>query len=170
MAAARVQGSAVEQRPDGLVYDGATLADDSVVLNLDPTTDSVHWAFWRCRIRRCTIISSAGNYGLLDQIAALQWVRDASRLRRSILPRSPSSANRPEPCRPRLLSSRGTWIVSARDHAKWWLPTVAAGTGQHRAGQNAFAEGDRVIGLAGCAGVNDRKGHCITQARLGALI
>lgn len=169
-----VQGSAVEQRPDGgLVYDGATLADDGVVLvSINYRLGPLGFLAMSDFAGEAPDHPSAGNYGLLDQIAALQWVRDNI----AAFGGDPSrvtifgeSAGGLSTCA--LLSSplaRGLFqrAIMQSGGCRRSLPELdSAPAGQ----SSAFAQGDRVIGLAGCAGVNDRKA-CMRGLSWEALI
>ncbi len=73
-----VQGSSGELRPDGTpTYDGARLADDGVVLvSINYRLGPLGYMAMREFAGESPDHPSAGNYGLLDQIAALRWVRD----------------------------------------------------------------------------------------------
>ncbi|MBK8283777.1 MAG: carboxylesterase family protein [Ahniella sp.] len=73
-----VQGSSGETRPDGVpVYDGARLADDGVVaVSINYRLGPLGYLAMRDFAGESPDHPTAGNYGLLDQIAALRWVRD----------------------------------------------------------------------------------------------
>ncbi len=169
-----VQGSAVEQRPDGgLVYDGATLADDGVVLvSINYRLGPLGFLAMSEFAGEAPDHPSAGNYGLLDQIAALQWVRDNI----AAFGGDPSrvtvfgeSAGGLSTCA--LLASplaRGLFqrAIMQSGGCRRALPELdSAPAGQ----SSAFAQGDRVMGLSGCAGVNDRKA-CMRGLDWQALI
>ena len=102
-----IHGGALTRGAGSLgVYDGEALARRGVVLvtinyRLGPFGYLAHPA-----LSRESSHGSSGNYGVLDQIAALQWVsRNIARLRRRSRAASRSSANRP---------ARGA-------SARWWL-------------------------------------------------
>jgi para-nitrobenzyl esterase len=169
-----VQGSAVEQRPDGgLVYDGAQLADDGVVLvSINYRLGPLGFVAMSEFAGEFPDQPTAGNYGLLDQIAALQWVRDnigafggdpsrvtifgesAGGLSTCALLASPLA---------RGLFHRAIMQSGGCRRSQPALETAPAGQ------SSAYAQGDRVIGLAGCAGVNDRKA-CMRGLSWEALI
>lgn len=71
------QGAAVEARGDGsLFYDGAALARHSVVLvSINYRLGPLGYLAMREFAGEHADHPTAGNYGLLDQIAALHWVR-----------------------------------------------------------------------------------------------
>lgn len=157
-----VQGSAVEQRPDGnLVYDGAVLADDDVVLvSINYRLGPLGFLAMSDFAGEAPDHPTAGNYGLLDQIAALQWVRDniaafggdptritifgesAGGLSTCALLTSPLAQG---------LFHRAIMQSGGCRRSQPELETAPAGQ------SSAYAQGDRVMGLAGCAGVSDRK-------------
>lgn len=169
-----VQGSAVERRIDGeLQYDGARLADDGVVLvSINYRLGPLGFLAMREFSGEHPDHPSAGNYGLLDQIAALQWVRaniaafggDPARV--TIFGESAGGLST---CA--LLASplaRGLFhrAIMQSGGCRRTLPELDSATiGQ----TSAFAQGDRLIGAAGCAGQADRKG-CMRGLGWEALI
>jgi len=73
-----VQGSnSIELDGSGRLYDGALLAErqDVVVVTINYRLGALGWLV-HPSLRAETKSGAAGNYGLLDQIAALQWVQD----------------------------------------------------------------------------------------------
>ena len=81
------------------VYDGAELAKKGVIVvsvnyRVGPLGFLAH-----PELTKESEHHSSGNYGLLDQIAALQWVHATSRPSAGIPPRSPSSDSQPAPSR-----------------------------------------------------------------------
>jgi para-nitrobenzyl esterase len=169
-----VQGSAVERRSDGeLLYDGARLADDGVVLvSINYRLGPLGFMAMRDFAGEHPGHPSAGNYGLLDQIAALQWVRDNI----AVFGGDPArvtifgeSAGGLSTCA--LMASplaRGLFqrAIMQSGGCRRTLPELdSAPVGQ----SSAFAQGDRVIGAAGCAGQTDRKA-CMRGVGWEALI
>jgi para-nitrobenzyl esterase len=155
------QGSAVEQRQGGgLLYDGARLADDGVVLvSINYRLGPLGFLAMREFAGEAPDHPSAGNYGLLDQIAALQWVRDniaafgGDPERVTIFG---ESAGGRSVCA--LLTSplaRGLFHrgIIQSGACPVSLPKLDSGTA---AQPSAYAQGDRVIGLADCAAAVDR--------------
>ena len=169
-----VQGSAVERRGDGeLQYDGARLADDGVVLvSINYRLGPLGFLAMREFSGEHADQPSAGNYGLLDQIAALRWVRDnieafgGDPARVTVFGESAGGLST---CA--LLASplaRGLFhrAIMQSGGCRRSLPELDSATiGQ----TSAFAQGDRVIGAAGCAAQVDRKG-CMRSLGWEALI
>jgi Carboxylesterase family len=76
-------GSAVEQVNGRLVYDGAKLAEKGVVIvSINYRLGPFGYMALRPMVGEQSDHPTAGNYGLLDQIAALKWVRDNIACRR----------------------------------------------------------------------------------------
>ena len=70
-------GSATDQISTRLVYDGSAFANKGVVLvSINYRLGAFGYMAPRAMLAEAQDQPSAGNYGLLDQIAALIWVRD----------------------------------------------------------------------------------------------
>ncbi len=70
-------GSSVEQVNGRLVYDGSKLAEKGVVVvSVNYRLGPFGYMALRQTLGEAADHPSAGNYGLLDQIAALKWLRD----------------------------------------------------------------------------------------------
>lgn len=154
-----VQGSAVELRPDGsAVYDGAKLADDGVVLvSINYRLGPLGFLAMREFSGEFPDQPAAGNYGLLDQIAALRWVQanisafggDPGRV--TIFGESAGGLST---CT--LMGSplaRGLFhraIIESGGCLRT-LPPLEGGS------TSAYTQGERVQGLAGCGSASDRK-------------
>lgn len=157
-----VQGSSGEIRPDGApTYDGAKLADDGVVLvSINYRLGPFGYMAMREFAGETADQPSAGNYGLLDQIAALRWVQaniaafggDPNRV--TIFGESAGGLST---CA--LLTSplaRGLYQRAIMESGGCPRSIPALETAP--SGQDAaYTQGARVMGAAGCAGVNDRK-------------
>jgi para-nitrobenzyl esterase len=156
------QGSAVETRPDGgPLYDGGLLTDDGVVVvtanyRLGPFGYLAMQPF----AGEAADHPSAGNYGLLDQIAALRWLRDniaafgGDPERVTIFGESAGGLST---CA--LMASplaRGLFhrAIMQSGGCPRNLPGLETPTANNEAG---YTQGDRILGLAGCAGVADRR-------------
>lgn len=166
-----VQGSAVELRPDGSpVYDGAKLADDGVVLvSINYRLGPLGYMAMREFNAEAPDYPSAGNYGLLDQIAALRWVQaniaafggDPNRV--TIFGESAGGLST---CA--LLASplaRGLFQRAIMESGGCLrsLPALDASA------TSAYAQGERVQGAAGCQNASDRKA-CMRAASWESLI
>jgi para-nitrobenzyl esterase len=169
-----VQGSAVEMRPEGApVYDGARLADDGVVLvSINYRLGPLGYMAMREFAGEHADHPSAGNYGLLDQIAALQWVRDniaavggdpsrvtifgesAGGLSTCALMASPLA---------RGLFHRAIMQSGGCQRSIPALETAPVGL------DPGYTQGARVLGAAGCSGQADRKA-CMRSLSWEALI
>ena len=169
-----VQGSAVERRSDGeLLYDGARLADDGVVLvSINYRLGPLGFMAMREFAGEHPDHPSAGNYGLLDQIAALQWVQgniaafggDPARV--TIFGESAGGLST---CA--LMASplaRGLFhrAIMQSGGCRRTLPELDSASANQT---SAYAQGDRIIGAAGCAGQTDRKA-CMRGVGWEALI
>ena len=70
-------GSAADQISSRLIYDGSAFANKGVVLvSINYRLGAFGYLAPRAMLGEAPDHPSAGNYGLLDQIAALKWVRD----------------------------------------------------------------------------------------------
>ncbi len=157
------QGSAVETAPNGgrLKADGERLADDGVVLvSINYRLGPLGYLAMRQFAGEAPDHPTAGNYGVLDQIAALRWVQqnvaafggDPNRV--TVFGESAGGLST---CA--LLASplaRGLFhrAIMQSGGCPNALPALDATVGTLL---SAYAQGDRVIGLAGCAGNVDRK-------------
>ncbi len=169
------QGSAVETAPGNsrLKFDGALLADDGVVLvSINYRLGPFGYLAMQPFAGEAPDHPTAGNYGVLDQIAALRWVQqniaafggDPSRV--TVFGESAGGLST---CA--LLASplaRGLFqrAIMQSGGCPNALPVLDSSTGNL---SSAYAQGDRVIGLAGCAGNVDRKG-CMRGLPWQALI
>lgn len=157
-----VQGSSGEMRPDGTpTYDGAKLADDGVVLvSINYRLGPLGYMAMREFAGESPDHPSAGNYGLLDQIAALRWIRDniaafgGDPARVTIFGESAGGVST---CA--LLASplaRGLFHRAIIESGGCLRSIPALETAP--AGQDpGFTQGARVMGAAGCTGQVDRK-------------
>lgn len=157
-----VQGSAIERRPDGrLVYDGAKLADDGVVLvSINYRLGPLGYMAMREFAGEYPDYPSAGNYGLLDQIAALRWVQaniaafggDPARV--TIFGESAGGVSTCALLASPLASGLFQRAIMESGGCLRALPTLETAP----AGQiAAYAQGSSVIENAGCAGALDHK-------------
>ena len=157
------QGSAVETRlSDGrLLYANAVLADDGVVaVSINYRLGPLGFLAMREFAGEAPDHPTAGNYGLLDQIAALKWVRDniaafAGDPRRVTI--FGESAGGRSVCA--LMASpmaRGLFHRAIIQSGACPLSSakldVVNGTQA-----SAYSQGDRVLFNSGCAGSVDRK-------------
>ncbi len=157
-----VQGSAVEMRPEGAaVYDGARLADDGVVLvSINYRLGPLGYMAMREFAGEHADHPSAGNYGLLDQIAALQWVRDniaafgGDPARVTIFGESAGGLSTCALLASPLARDLYHRAIMESGGCPRSIPALeTAPSGQ----DPAYTQGARVIGSAGCAGQADRK-------------
>lgn len=169
------QGSAVERSVDGsrLFYDGARLADDGVVLvSINYRLGPLGYLAMQPFAGEAPDHPTAGNYGVLDQVAALRWVQqniaafggDPNRV--TVFGESAGGLST---CA--LLASplaRGLFhrAIMQSGGCPTALPALAVNVG---AQTSAYAQGDRVIGLSACAGNVDRKA-CMRGLSWQALI
>jgi para-nitrobenzyl esterase len=155
------QGSAVEVRGDGsLFYDGGLLTDDGVVVvSVNYRLGPFGYLAMRPFAGEAPDHPTAGNYGLLDQIAALQWIREHIEAfggdpgRVTIFGESAGGLST---CA--LLASplaRGLFhrAIMQSGGCPRNLAGLETATTSNEAG---YTQGDRILGLAGCAGVADR--------------
>ncbi len=155
------QGSAVERRMDGVLqYDGARLADDGVVVvSINYRLGPLGFMALRELEGEFPDQPGAGNYGLLDQIAALQWVRanirefggDPDRV--TIFG---ESAGGMSTCA--LIASplaRGLFhrAIMQSGGCPRALQALSVSVPNQPA---AFSQGDRIVGASGCAGAVNR--------------
>lgn len=156
------QGSAVELRPNGSPqYDGGLLTDDGVVVvTANYRLGPFGYLAMRPFAGEAPDHPGAGNYGLLDQIAALRWVRDnidafgGDPTRVTIFGESAGGLST---CA--LMASplaRGLFhrAVMQSGGCPRNLPGLETPTANNEAG---YTQGDRILALAGCASVADRR-------------
>ncbi len=169
-----VQGSSGEMRPDGTpTYDGAKLADDGVLLvSINYRLGPLGYMAMREFAGESPDQPSAGNYGLLDQIAALRWVRDniaafgGDPARVTIFGESAGGLST---CA--LMASplaRGLFhraIIESGGCQRSIPALETAPPGQ----ESGYTQGARVLAAAGCAGQADRKA-CMRSLSWEALI
>lgn len=169
-----VQGSAVELRPDDSpTYDGAKLAEDGVVLvTINYRLGPLGYMAMREFSGEAADHPSAGNYGLLDQIAALQWVQgniaafggDPQRV--TIFGESAGGLST---CS-LLTSPRARGLFQRAIMESGGCPRSIPALDMAPAGQtSAFAQGERVITASGCAAAADRR-TCMRALSWQALI
>lgn len=156
------QGSASERRPDGgPFYDGARLSDDGVVMvSLNYRLGPLGFAAFREFAGEAPDHPTAGNYGLLDQIAALTWVRDniaafgGDPTRVTLFGESAGGVS---VCA--LMASplaRGLFhrAIIQSGNCRRTLASLETGSGNQEAG---FVQGDRIAGSLGCVVATDRR-------------
>jgi para-nitrobenzyl esterase len=169
-----VQGSAVETSPDGSpLYDGAELADDGVVLvSINYRLGPLGYMAMREFAGEFPDHPTAGNYGVLDQIAALQWVQaniaefggDPARV--TIFGESAGGLST---CA--LMASplaRGLFqraIIESGGCLRSLIELDSAPAGA----ESAYTQGARIMGLAGCTAAADRKA-CMRNLSWESLI
>ncbi|AVP97452.1 hypothetical protein C7S18_09690 [Ahniella affigens] len=168
------QGSAAELKPDRtLLYDGAKLADDGVVVvsanyRLGPLGFMAMNEF----AGESPDHPTAGNYGLLDQIAALHWVQaniaefggDPNRV--TIFGESAGGLSVCSLMASPLASGLFQRAIMQSGGCRRQLPALnSAPAGL----ESAFAQGARVIGLAGCSDASDRR-ECMRAVSWQRLI
>lgn len=155
------QGSAVERRTDGVpLYDGARLADDGVVLvSINYRLGPLGFLALRELENEFPDQPGAGNYGLLDQIAALQWVRanirgfggDPERV--TIFGESAGGLSTCALIVSPLARGLFHRAIMQSGGCPRTLPALSTGTANQPA---AFTQGDRIVGASGCAGTSNR--------------
>jgi para-nitrobenzyl esterase len=157
-----VQGSAAERRPDGSpFYDGSRLSDDGVVMvSINYRLGPLGYAAFREFAGEAPDHPTAGNYGLLDQIAALAWVRDniaefgGDPARVTIFGESAGGVS---VCA--LLASpraRGLFhrAIIQSGNCRRSLPGLDSASGTQTP---AFLQGDRIVSLLACNSASDRR-------------
>jgi para-nitrobenzyl esterase len=148
------QGSAVQQLGGALSYDGARFAArDVVFVSINYRLGPFGYLAQRDLVGEAADHAQSGNYGLLDQIAALTWVRDniagfgGDPARVSIFGESAGGVST---CA--LLAAQAARGLFAR-------VIVQSGNCLNNAPSltAALAQGDRVTAAAGCATAADRR-------------
>jgi para-nitrobenzyl esterase len=163
------QGSAVQQIAGQLTYDGERWARAGVVfVSINYRLGPLGYLAQRDFVGEAADQPQAGNYGLLDQVAALAWVRDNI----AAFGGDPAqvtifgeSAGGVSTCA--LLATpaaRGTFqrVIVQSGNCYWNPPSLATG----------LAQGDRVTQAAGCANATDRRAclRALTPAQLLAAV
>lgn len=156
------QGSASERRADGgPFYDGARLSDDGVVMvSINYRLGPLGFAAFREFAGEAPDHPTAGNYGLLDQIAALTWVRDniaefgGDPTRVTIFGESAGGVS---VCA--LLASpraRGLFhrAIIQSGNCRRSLAGLSTASGNQEAG---YVQGERIVAALGCAAASDRR-------------
>ena len=163
------QGSAVQQTSGQLNYDGERYARAGVVfVSINYRLGSLGYLAQRDFVGEAADQPQAGNYGLLDQVAALAWVRDnigafgGDPARVTIFGESAGGVST---CA--LLATpaaRGLFarVIVQSGNCLWNPPTLATG----------LAQGDRVTQAAGCANAADRRAclRALTPQQLLAAV
>lgn len=157
-----VQGSSGERRPDGQpLYDGARLADDGVVVvSINYRLGPLGYMAMREFAGEAPDHPTAGNLGLLDQIAALQWVRDniaafgGDPTRVTVFGESAGGLST---CA--LLASplaRGLFhhAIMQSGGCQRAIPALDSAPAGQVAG---YTQGERIVAAAGCSGQSDVK-------------
>jgi len=155
------QGASGERRMDGgLQYEGARLADDGVVV---VTINYRLGPFGYMALRELggefPDHPSAGNYGLLDQIAALRWVQSNIRGfggdpdRVTIFGESAGAVSTCALVASPLARGLFHRAIMESGGCQRSLPALnSASVGS----ESAYTQGDRIIGLAGCSNAPNR--------------
>lgn len=156
------QGSANELKTDGgLLYDGGKLADDGVVVvSANYRLGPLGFMAMRDFAGESADHPTAGNYGLLDQIAALQWVRaniaefggDPDRV--TIFGESAGGLSVCTLLASPLATGLFHRAIMQSGGCRRQLPgleTAPSGS------ESAYAQGARVINLAGCTNAASRR-------------
>lgn len=162
-------GSAVQRDADGLLYDGEYYARRGIVfVSINYRLGLLGFLAQRDFVGEAPDQPQAGNYGLLDQVAALRWVQrnigsfggDPARV--TIFGESAGGVS---VCA--LMgapAARGLFqrAIVQSGNCQWNLPSLA----------NGLAQGDRVASATGCASAPDRRA-CLrarTPAQLMAAV
>ncbi len=159
-------GSATDQISSRLVYDGSAFAKKGVVLvSINYRLGAFGYMAPRAMLAEALDQPSAGNYGLLDQIAALKWVRDNI---------SQFGGN------PNLITIFGesaggvsTCALLAAPAARGLFARAISQSGNCLRAPStieaALSQGDRIAANAGCANVSDQRG-CLRALSAFALL
>ena len=160
------QGSAVQELNGVPIYDGAAFARLGVVfVSVNYRLGPFGYLAQRDFVGEAADQPQAGNYGLLDQIASLAWVRDniaafaGDPARVTIFGESAGGVST---CA--LLASplaRGLFarVIVQSGNCLQNVPTLAT----------AFAQGDRITAAAGCTNAGDRRA-CLRNIDAATLL
>lgn len=157
------QGSAAERRADGSpFYDGARLSDDGVVMvSLNYRLGPLGYAAFREFAGEAPDHPTAGNYGLLDQVAALTWVRDniaqfgGDPTRVTIFGESAGGVSVCALMASPLADGLFHRAIIQSGNCRRSLGGLTTASGNQEAG---FVQGERIVGALGCASASDRRG------------
>lgn len=159
------QGSAVQLQDGALFYDGTPFASrDVVYVSINYRLGLLGYLAQRDFVGEAPDQPQAGNYGLLDQMAALRWVQrniasfggDPTRI--TIFGESAGGVNT---CALMAApAARGLFqrAVVQSGNCLWSPPSLATG----------LAQGDRVTSATGCASASDKRAclRALTPAQL----
>ncbi|MCU0756186.1 MAG: carboxylesterase family protein [Xanthomonadales bacterium] len=156
------QGSASERRSDGgPFYDGARLSDDGVVMvSINYRLGPLGFAALREFAGEAPDHPSAGNYGLLDQIAALRWVRDniaafgGDPARVTIFGESAGGVSVCALMASPLANGLFHRAIIQSGNCRRSLAGLNSASGNQEAG---YAQGERMLTALGCATAADRR-------------
>lgn len=156
------QGSAAERRADGgPFYDGARLSDDGVVMvSINYRLGPLGYAAFREFAGEAPDHPTAGNYGLLDQIAALRWVRDniaafgGDPARVTIFGESAGGVSVCALMASPLASGLFHRAIIQSGNCRRSLAGLDTASGNQEAG---YPQGERIVATLGCAAAADRR-------------
>lgn len=159
-------GSAVDQSGSRLIYDGAAFARKGVVLvSINYRLGAFGFLAPRQVLGEASDQPSAGNYGLLDQIAALRWVRDniaqfgGDPNQVTIFGESAGAVS--------------TCALLAAPAARGLFNRAISQSGNCLRApltlEASLSQGDRIVANAGCAGSSDIK-SCLRGLSAGELL
>ncbi len=159
-------GSAVDQIGTRLVYDGSAFANKGVVLvSINYRLGAFGYLAPRTMLGEALDQPSAGNYGLLDQIAALKWVRDNIEQfggDPNLVTIFGESAGGVSTCA--LLAAPAARGLYARAISQSGNCLRAPSTLE-----SSLAQGDRIAANAGCDAVADQR-NCLRTLSAQALL
>jgi para-nitrobenzyl esterase len=160
------QGSAVQQLGGNLSYDGERYAQAGVVyVAINYRLGSLGYLAQRDFVGEAPDQPQAGNYGLLDQVAALRWVRaniaqfggDPERI--TIFGESAGGVSTCALLTAPAAQGLFERVVVQSGNCLWNPPSLAL----------ALEQGDRVTTATGCAGAPDRRA-CLRALTPEALL
>ncbi len=158
-------GSAADQISTRLIYDGSAFANKGVVLvSINYRLGAFGYLAPRAMLGEALDQPSAGNYGLLDQIAALKWVRDNIAQfggDPNLVTIFGESAGGVSTCA--LLTTPAARSLFARVISQSGNCLRAPSTIEA-----SLTQGDRIAANAGCAGVPDQR-SCLRALSAQAL-